>query len=401
MGMSSTDTIYVMVFGESLLNDGVAIVLFETLIRFLNDNMVIDAHAIMEATQHFVVVAIGSVVVGIVSGAFCTGYFWAMRGCHSPLAEVLTFFCWALLPFYVCDGVGWSGIVGLVAAGFIMDVFVVGKHDKKNHSVLVELDEMQRIEISTEDRPIHLTWAMLFKQKGQLSDTAKRHVGFVTEINATLMETAIFAYLGLFLCSYRYHWNFFLSTIAIVACVLSRAIMIPFLSAVSNFWMKSRMSKQAYSNRHDNDDSSTGSDDGRNYKLLTIDRPLQLVMLFSGLRGAMSFALVENIPLYDAVTGHGSRLKPELKSMTSACIAFTVFILGGSTFYLLEYLGFAMKKDDEMIELTASLVGGKVDIKSNDDQYDDSDEDPFVVHKQEETSQNRLVRQRIAGKDGY
>jgi NhaP-type Na+/H+ or K+/H+ antiporter len=31
MGMTDTDTIYVLIFGESLLNDGVAIVLFETL----------------------------------------------------------------------------------------------------------------------------------------------------------------------------------------------------------------------------------------------------------------------------------------------------------------------------------------------------------------------------------
>jgi NhaP-type Na+/H+ or K+/H+ antiporter len=35
MGMTDTDTIYVLIFGESLLNDGVAIVLFETLGKFV------------------------------------------------------------------------------------------------------------------------------------------------------------------------------------------------------------------------------------------------------------------------------------------------------------------------------------------------------------------------------
>merc|ERR1712071_401077 len=106
------------------------------------------------------------------------------------------------------------------------------------------------------------------------------------------------------------------------------------------------MGKQRY--LHDKDDSS--EDIAAEKKLLIIDRPIQIVLLFSGLRGAMSFALVENIPLFDTVTGHGSRLKPELKSMTSASIAFTVFVLGGSTFYLLEYLGLSVKNDAESIE---------------------------------------------------
>jgi hypothetical protein len=53
----------------------------------------------------------------------------------------------------------------------------------------------------------------------------------------------------------------------------------------------------------------------------------------------MSFALVENIPLYDTVTKEGSKVKPELKAMTSATIVFTVFVLGGYTYYLMETLG--------------------------------------------------------------
>lgn len=70
-----------------------------------------------------------------------------------------------------------------------------------------------------------------------------------------------------------------------------------------------------------------------------IDRKMQLVLWFAGLRGAMSFALVEHIPQYDAVTGEGTRLKSELKAMTSASIIFTVFVLGGATFYMMEALG--------------------------------------------------------------
>jgi hypothetical protein len=62
MGMNDTDTIYVLIFGESLLNDGVAIVLFHTLVHFLDENLVIDDDAIMAAVVHFFVVAFGCVI---------------------------------------------------------------------------------------------------------------------------------------------------------------------------------------------------------------------------------------------------------------------------------------------------------------------------------------------------
>jgi NhaP-type Na+/H+ or K+/H+ antiporter len=185
MGMMDTDTIYVLIFGESLLNDGVAIVLFETLLHFLDDNMQGDTYAVMAAGVHFMVVATGSLLIGVGSGLCCTLYYWLMHGCQTPLVEILMFCCWALLPYYVCDGIEWSGIVAVVAAGFIMDMYVVGQNN-----VVGEKDE---------DVPRKRRIRAIFSKEGHLSSEAKMHIGFVTEIIATTMETAIFAYLGLFL----------------------------------------------------------------------------------------------------------------------------------------------------------------------------------------------------------
>ena len=96
-----------------------------------------------------------------------------------------------------------------------------------------------------------------------------------------------------------------------------------------------------------------------NNNLVLIDVKMQIVLIFAGLRGAMSFALVEMIPSYDPVTGKGSRLKPELKAMTSASIVFTVFVLGGYTYFLLERLGLGENKNTgDTIEL-ASLLENK------------------------------------------
>ena len=71
MGMTDMDTIYVLIFGESLLNDGVAIVLFETLVRFLDDSIIIDSEEITAAAVHFSVVAVGSLLVGVGAGMVC------------------------------------------------------------------------------------------------------------------------------------------------------------------------------------------------------------------------------------------------------------------------------------------------------------------------------------------
>lgn len=143
---------------------------------------------------------------------------------------------------------------------------------------------------------------------------------------------------GLFLFSYRYHWNPVHIVLAILACVVSRAIMIPTLSFLANWITKCQYDR--------NQNRSISDLRGAVVTGVTIDAKMQMVLWVAGLRGAMSFALVENIPLYDAVTGEGSKVKAELKAMTSASIVFTVFCLGGYTSYLMEQLGIAPSLHD-------------------------------------------------------
>jgi len=366
MGMGDKHDIYVLIFGESLLNDAVAIVLFETLVHFLDTSLVIDGPAIIAATLHFIVIASGSVLIGLVSSICATIYFWSMKGVQTPLVEVLMFLCWAFIPYYICDGVEWSGIVAIVVAGFLMDIFIVGGNGSNNrdtgiiangettksdgkallrHSTSENLSSSIGVESPKSVSPSRNGGKLrsIFAGEGLLSPTSKNHIVFVTEINSTLMETAIFSYLGLFLFSVRYHWSFWVPTMAIISCLLSRTIMVTVLSRISN--LVTRIDKRHFVTR-----LCTGSKYKKNdftvYERPLVDTRMQVVLIFAGLRGAMSFALVETIPMYDTVTGQGSRLKPELKAMTSACIVFTIFILGGSTYYLLDRLGMSLNKDN-------------------------------------------------------
>lgn len=361
MGMVDTDTIYVVIFGESLLNDGVAIVLFHTIVHFLDSKLVIDSEALTDAALHFFVVAFGSLLIGCASGMMATVYYWSFYQCQTPLVEVLMFFCWALLPYYVCDGIEWSGIVAAVATGFVMDLYIVGQ--RKSDELLNNESEESAVAEVVLSGDARRGRRPIFHRKGHLSEVSKTHIGFVAQLIATTMETAIFAYLGFFLFSHRYHWNVWHILLAIMACCLSRAIMIPSLSLVANWITRlrqihatCRVQRPPHHSNSRADTSNVG---------VCIDRRMQIALWFAGLRGAMSFALVENIPLYDSETGEGTRLKPELKAMTSASIVFTVFVLGGSTYYMMEYLGVAptlqRKKSfpqHEMIELINASTDG-------------------------------------------
>jgi len=367
MGMTDKDTVYVVIVGESLLNDGVAIVLFETLVHFLDDDMIVDSHAVTAAAIHFAVVFIGSLLIGIGYGLCCTLYYWTMFGCQTPLVEVLMFLCWALLPYYVCDGIEWSGIVAVVAVGFIMDMYVVGTEKLVNlPDDETDSDYGDDSEKIKERRRRTLARRPIFSKEGLLSKEAKTHIKFVTEIIATMMETAIFAYLGLFLFSSRYHWNFPHAFVAVMGCSLSRAVMIPSLSTIANWITKNQQSRSicTYHEIHQQfNHVDTASNRSHQAAGVVIHPKIQLVLWFAGLRGAMSFALVEHIPQYDAVSGEGTRYKSELKAMTSACIVFTVFFLGGGTFYMMEALGMSPKsksdypvnRETELTELLSSV----------------------------------------------
>jgi NhaP-type Na+/H+ or K+/H+ antiporter len=372
MGMTDSDTIYVLIFGESLLNDGVAIVLFQTLVHFLDETLVIDGDVVLDAVMHFVVVALGSIIVGMASGACATIYFAMMHGCQTPMVEVIMFCCWSFIPYYICDMVEWSGIVAIVANGFVMDLYVIGQKQQHggNSSGSADIDDEINFLVngtggnsgnsgnsSRARRYRQQQCRSIFSYEGHLSQKADSHVHFVIEIFATLMETAIFAYLGLFLFSPRYHWSGTLTIISIFATVAGRVIMIPLFSHVANIFNRWSLSK----NR------SPGGTPNNEQQGVHIDRRMQLVLIFAGLRGAMSFALVEHIPMFDTTTGQGSRFKPELKAMTSASVIFTVFVLGGATSYLMEKLGYSFGKQQQTaddIEISTLIQQHEKKIKS-------------------------------------
>jgi NhaP-type Na+/H+ or K+/H+ antiporter len=390
VGVNPTDTLYTLIFGESLLNDGVAIVLFETLVRHLGDHDVVTKANVQETFARFALVSVGSMLIGMACGLICTLYFMALRGKHSAVTEVAVFFCWALVPYYISDGAGLSGIIAIMTMGFFMDYFVIGGFQSEEVEWMdyMELrrDNELREALASAERASTSRCSRFFccccnavskalSGCGHLSSRSRKHVGFVTEVVASVMETAIFAYLGLFLFQ-DHAWNLRLNGIAIFGCVLSRAAMIVLLSIVINFFVwidfENRLARLCAclfcctSTGHD--DESTTSFPTKAY----LDQKTQCIILLAGVRGAVSFALVENIPVYDAVTKHGSKFKAELKAMTASSILITLFVFGALTYFTVQE---HRRSDPEQVvasPLTRRLLSGPLTSTIEEEAGEDS-----------------------------
>jgi hypothetical protein len=86
-----------------------------------------------------------------------------------------------------------------------------------------------------------------------------------------------------------------------------------------------------------------------------IDKKMQPVLWFAGLRGAMSFALVEYIRLHESVSGEGTRVKPKLRAMTSARIMFIVVCVGRLNVLFDGVLGNGPQSNDRKQQQPSSL----------------------------------------------
>mmetsp|Transcript_48608 Transcript_48608/g.146584 ORF Transcript_48608/g.146584 Transcript_48608/m.146584 type:complete len:623 (+) Transcript_48608:76-1944(+) len=405
LGMTETDTIFILVFGESLLNDGVAITMFNALVgKYAGGGDVTSTtkDEILGALADFLIVGFGSMAIGLATGVLALVYFYVLHGFLRPVMEVGSFFLWALVPYYICDIVGWSGIVGIVVMGFFMDVFIAapkggpirwditddyvqfddgdstnGTPETPDRDAMMQTNgkmqkSMRTVYLST----FEVTRPLFGSKRVRLSPEADRHVRFVAHLMSCVAENSIFVYLGLFLFSNKYDWDILYIVIGIASCILARAVMVVLVSWVvwhihilrQRFWYSDagkdgltciQDTSCVYGNRE-----IRISRTARRLK----EKNTQLVLVMAGLRGAISLCLVENVPIYNGVTGEGSNYKPTLKAMTSASIMFTTFVFGGGAYYILRGLG--IQSDRELNERT--VLAGSQELSTRFERTDSS-----------------------------
>ncbi|XP_007502157.1 sodium/hydrogen exchanger 9 [Monodelphis domestica] len=277
--------LYTLLFGESVLNDAVAIVLtYSISIYSPKDNPnTFDAAAFFQSVGNF---------LGIFAGSFAMGSAYAVvtalltkftKLCEFPMLETGLFFLLSWSAFLSAEAAGLTGIVAVLFCGVTQ---------------------------------AHYTY-------NNLSPDSKMRTKQLFEFMNFLAENVIFCYMGLALFTFQNHiFNALFILGAVLAIFIARACNIYPLSFILNL--------------------------GRKQK---IPWNFQHMMMFSGLRGAIAFAL--------AIRDTESEPKQMMFTTTLLIVFFTVWVFGGGTTPMLTWLQIRVGVDpDEDLKTDSSQQGG-------------------------------------------
>jgi sodium/hydrogen exchanger 8 len=177
--------LFALVFGESVMNDAVALVLARTFLELRGET--VSAAVVLAAILRFGYVFLSSMVIGLALGSGCAILFRKLSFAPHPEAlfsEVALTAVWPWVSFYLCETLEQSGIVAILFCGMMM-----ARYARPNMS-----------------RPARILSARMYK------------------VLALLAETYIFCYLGMavFMMPALTGAAWGLVGIAMAACLIGR-----------------------------------------------------------------------------------------------------------------------------------------------------------------------------------
>jgi len=292
----------VLVFGESMMNDGVALVLFDSLVPRIDSG--VEWSEVSGLVFDFFIVFSGSTFIGLASGLLIAFIFEHIHFHHSgPQTECVLLFMLAFSPYYLCSIMKWSGIVCLLFEGFIFNLYVFQN----------------------------------------VSDESNQHIEFFFGSLANVCETAIFVYLGMSLVQgdTTISWDNRLAFGAIGAVLLSRVASVVVTTLLLNI-----------------------------FRVRRIDFTTMMMIWYSGMRGAMSLALVTSLVALDPVVSHGSEFVNKITFMTRVCVVYSTFVHGCLAVPFMRLLGIYIHEleDDE---------AGKFLLEEEEKEEEDAEAEAF------------------------
>ncbi|KAG8462276.1 hypothetical protein KFE25_012096 [Diacronema lutheri] len=259
--------LFSMVFGESVMNDAVAIVLSRTVLSF--KYIEVNSANIGMAVVLFLKIFLGSTLIGVLMGMLSSLVMKkADMGHHADAlfkeAVMIAVFAWAA--YYIAEAYELSGIVAILFCGIVM-----AKYTRDN-----------------------------------LSDEAKALTSRTFKVVALLSETFVFVYLGMAAFAFPIWTNIGWSTVfvALLACFVGR-LHIYLFSAIVNLFRR-----------------------GPSPAMPPISLTYMHVMWFSGLRGGVAFAIAavgfsnQDFPANDDSLA--------IMQTTLVVALFTIFVMGGT-----------------------------------------------------------------------
>eukprot|EP01119_Soliformovum_irregulare_P006950 TRINITY_DN19360_c0_g1_i1.p1 TRINITY_DN19360_c0_g1~~TRINITY_DN19360_c0_g1_i1.p1 ORF type:complete len:578 (+),score=147.64 TRINITY_DN19360_c0_g1_i1:37-1770(+) len=175
--------LYSNVFGESVMNDAVAIVLYRTVKPFLDPSNHVTFGSIMIAVGQFCLIFAGSCIVGTIVALLSALWFKHTKFYNYPYLETAVLLLFAYASYLIPEGMSLSGIVSVLFCGMIM---------------------------------AHYTYP-------NLSDRSKDLSTNVASILALMTETIVFVYLGLSLFIIQAQFDPLFIVASIIIILLARA----------------------------------------------------------------------------------------------------------------------------------------------------------------------------------
>ncbi|KAF4636020.1 hypothetical protein G7Y89_g2057 [Cudoniella acicularis] len=276
--------LYTIIFGESILNDAVAIVLFETAQRYKEGGAkgTLSFVSLIEGIGIFLAVFFGSLVIGVLVGvatALTLKHTYVRR---FPKIESCLIVLIAYASYFFSNGLHMSGIVTLLFCGITL------KH-------YAYYNMSRRTQLTTK---------------------------YTFQVLAQLSENFIFIYLGLslFTESKLEFKPLFIIVTVIGICAARWAAVFP-LSKAINWFIRYRAKRRG---------KEAAEELPWNY---------QAMLFWAGLRGAVGVALAAGMDGANAWA---------LKATVLVVVVLTVIIFGGTTARMLEILGIKTGVQDEM-----------------------------------------------------
>lgn len=255
-----------LVFGESILNDAVSIVLTNTAEGFFSrsdNSMVTGWETFLQALGYFLKMFFGSAALGTLTGLISALFLKHFDLRKTPSLEFGMMLIFAYLPYGLAEGIKLSGIMSILFAGIVMS---------------------------------HYTHHNLSPVTQILMQQTLRTVAF-------MCETCVFAFLGLSIFSFPHNFEISFVIWCIVLVLLGRAVNIFPLSFLLNFF--------------------------RDHK---ITPKMMFIMWFSGLRGAIPYALSLHLGLEPI------EKRQLIGTTTIIIVLFTILLLGGGTMPLIRIM---------------------------------------------------------------
>jgi NhaP-type Na+/H+ or K+/H+ antiporter len=339
--------LFYLVFGESVLNDAVGLVLFDAFSQFVENDTGAGKVAIGvgEFVVGFLWDAVGSPVLGILCGCGAALLFKCVDMRKSRLLELAVYVLIMYFPFLLAATMQLSGIVTILFCGMTARAYVVPN----------------------------------------LSEVTAKNAETFFRLFAHLAETSIFLELGLSVFGLRGSVHGIFILWSLLACLIGRALNVYPISFLYNLRLQTepktdselsaerRLQRKganvinlemsaglATADHHQANQLDTRGEETENpvgmtrqdsnatttsvtphvRRDLKISANQQHMMAFSGLRGAVAYACVRSFP---DTFGH----QKEFIVTTMVIVLVTVFLFGGTTDFMLSWLKINIHVDEE------------------------------------------------------